>query len=67
LLAAFSPELTGTTDAWSLALTPRSNRIAKQLLGLQVGGDADAVRSIRIDLSENEWHRMEIIPEDTEQ
>jgi hypothetical protein len=67
LLAAFSPELTGTTDAWSLALRPRSNRIAKQLVGLQVGGDADAVRSIRIDLSEDEWHRMEIIPEDTEQ
>ena len=67
LLAAFSSALTGTTDAWYLALTPRSNRIARQLLGLQVGGDADAVTSIRIDLSGNEWHRMEIMPDDAEQ
>jgi hypothetical protein len=67
LLAAFSAELTGTTDAWSLALTPRSNRIAKQLVGLQVGGGADAVTSIRIDLSADEWHRIDIIPDDAEQ
>jgi hypothetical protein len=67
LLAAFSSALTGTTDAWYLALTPRSNRIARQLVGLQVGGDADAVTSIRIDLSDDEWHRMIIIPDDAEQ
>ena len=67
LLAAFSSDLSGSTEAWYLALTPRSNRIAKQLLGLQVGGDADAVTSIRIDLPGNEWHRMEIFPDDAEQ
>ena len=67
LLAAFSSDLTGTADAWTLALTPRSNRVARQLIGLQVGGDADAVTSIRIDLSGNEWHRMEIIPDEAEQ
>lgn len=67
LLAAFSSDLTGTTDAWNLLLTPRSNRIAKQLVGLQVGGDADAVTSIRIDLSGDEWHRMDIFRDDAEQ
>ncbi len=67
LLAAFSADLTGTADAWNLSLAPRSKRISKQLIGLKVSGNAEAVTSIRIDLSGQEWHRMEITPDDTEQ
>ena len=57
---AFRYELTGTESDWSLQLTPRSRRIARQLKGLTVKGDQDDVTSIRFELQGGEWHRMEI-------
>lgn len=61
LMAVFELELSGTLDDWSLRLLPRSNRIARQLLGLTVSGDATSVRSIRFDLKDGEWHQMDIV------
>lgn len=61
LSAIFFVELSGTDDDWFMLLTPRSKRIAKQLIRLQVTGDAEAVTSIRIELAGGEWHQMEII------
>ena len=56
----FRYELTGEDDAWSLQLTPKSRRAAKQLQSLTVTGDMEAVTSIRIDLAGGEQHLMEI-------
>lgn len=56
----FRYELTGEENAWSLQLTPRSRRVAKQLQSLTVTGDMEAVTSIRIDLAGGEQHLMEI-------
>ncbi len=56
----FRYELTGTDTDWSLQLTPRSRRIAKQLTGLTVKGNEDDVTSIRFELQGGEWHMMEI-------
>jgi hypothetical protein len=61
LMAVFEYELNGTADDWSLRLLPRSNRIARQLISLTVSGDATAVRSIRFDLKDGEWHQMDIV------
>lgn len=57
---AFRYELSGTETDWSLQLTPRSRRVARQLKGLTVKGDQDDVTSIRFELQGGEWHMMEI-------
>ena len=57
---AFRYELTGTEADWSLQLTPRSRRVARQLNGLTVKGDDNDVTSIRFELQGGEWHMMEI-------
>lgn len=59
----FSYELSGAESDWSLRLTPRSRRIAKQLESLTVTGDLQVVTSIRFELSGGEWHRMELLQE----
>jgi len=56
----FRYELTGTEAEWSLQLTPRSRRVAKQLKGLTVIGDQDDVTSIRFELQGGEWHMLEV-------
>jgi acylphosphatase len=56
----FRYELTGEDSAWSLQLTPKSRRAAKQLQSLTVTGDMEVVTSIRIDLAGGEHHLMEI-------
>lgn len=56
----FDYELTGAEDDWSLRLQPRSRRVARQLSALTVKGDAESVTTIRFDLSDGEWHLMEI-------
>lgn len=63
----FRYELTGTESDWSLHLTPRSRRIARQLKGLTVTGDQDDVSSIRFELQGGEWHRMEILYQPADQ
>jgi len=64
LVSVFNYELSGSTDAWSVHLTPISRRMGKQLTGLQVSGDDQSVTSIRIDLKNGEWHLMDILRND---
>ncbi len=67
LESVFTYELSGTNEAWSVQLTPISRRIAKQLTGLRVKGDDQAVTNIRITLKGGEWHDMDILRNDNEQ
>lgn len=66
LESAFDHELSGTDTDWTLQLSPRSRRVARQLKSLRVTGDGESVTSIRFDLKGDEWHMMEIqkIPSD---
>ncbi|MDH3620198.1 MAG: hypothetical protein OES93_15050 [Gammaproteobacteria bacterium] len=63
----FVHELSGTESDWSMRLTPRSKRVARQLTALTVTGGGDAVTGIRFDLGNGEWHQMELLPDPTEQ
>lgn len=56
----FHSELRGAESGWSLQLTPRSKRIARQLHRLTVTGNSESIMSIRFDLKDGEWHEMEI-------
>ena len=64
LESVFNYTLSGSSDAWSVHLTPISRRMGKQLTSLQVNGDDQAVTSIRIDLKNGEWHLMDILHDD---
>ena len=66
LESVFHYELSGTTDSWSVQLTPASRRIAKQLTSLQVTGDDESAMSIRFDLSDGEWHQLNILRDEPE-
>lgn len=57
----FDHELTSADAVWSVALTPTSRRIARHLKGLRVTGDERSLMSIRVELRDGEWHRMEIL------
>ena len=59
----FSHEISGSSDAWVVQLTPLSRKLARQLEGIRIDGNATAVTSIRIDLGDDEWQRMEILSE----
>jgi hypothetical protein len=67
LESIFDYELSGTSDAWSVRLTPISRRIAKQLKSLQIKGDDQALSSIRVDLETGEWHVIHILSGDNKQ
>jgi hypothetical protein len=67
LAAVFQHELSGEAGNWSLQLTPRSKRVARQLSSLTVTGDAEAVNAIRFELGDGEWHAMEIQHTDSSQ
>lgn len=67
LESEFDYELSGTADSWSVQLTPTSRRIAKQLTGLHVIGDGESAMSIRFDLSDGEWHQLNILRDEPEQ
>lgn len=62
----FTHELSGSASDWTLRLTPRSKRTAKQLTALTVTG-GERVTSIRFDLGDGEWHLMELLPAAVEQ
>jgi hypothetical protein len=61
----FKYELSGTEESWSLHLVPRSKRVAAQMSGMLVKGDACAIHSIRIDIREGEWSLLEILDTET--
>lgn len=61
LESIFDYELSGTSDEWSVRLTPISRRIAKHLSSLQIKGGDQALSSIRVDLEAGEWHVIHIL------
>jgi len=61
LVSVFQYELSGTSNSWSLRLEPLSRSVSRHLTRLLVTGDNKSVTSIRFELSEGEWHLMEII------
>jgi outer membrane lipoprotein carrier protein LolA len=67
LESVFDHELSGSNDAWSIRLTPVSQRMRKQLANLRVDGDGMSATSIRFELNDGEWHRMVIIRDASEQ
>lgn len=52
----------GTADDWTLSLQPRARRLAKHLNGMRVEGTNGTIESIRIDLDDEEWHYIRILP-----
>lgn len=60
LLTVFDYKLSGDVADWSLNLAPKSKRVARQLKGILVRGNAEAVTSIRFELHRGEHHTMEI-------
>jgi hypothetical protein len=63
LESIFRYTISGTSDNWSLDLTPRSRQVLRHLNGLTVVGDESSVISIGFDLNDGEWHRLEIRPD----
>ena len=66
LESVFALQIAGESASWSVRMTPTSRRIARRLEGLQVDGDASSVTSIRINLTDGEWHLMEILRDEPE-
>jgi hypothetical protein len=56
----FTWTLAGDAGDWSLHLVPRSRRVAKYLASITVTGDVATIRTIRTDLSDDEWQLMTI-------
>jgi hypothetical protein len=52
----------GTADDWTLSLEPRVKRLAKHLAGMRVEGANGIIENIRIDLDDEEWHLIRILP-----
>jgi len=57
----FEVALTGDEANWRIDLVPRSGRLAKQLQGMTVAGAGDRVQSIRFELADGEWQRLELL------
>ena len=60
---SFSHELSGSNEAWTLRMTPESRAVARRITALTVTGNESSVATIRIDLPEDEWHLMSILPD----
>lgn len=60
----FDVSLSGDNTDWRIDLVPRSDRLAKQLQGMSVAGAGDLVRSIRFELADGEWQRLELLHEE---
>lgn len=67
LESVFHYTMDGSSDDWSLQLTPRSRQISRHLLGLTVVGDESSIISIRFDLQDGEWHLLEILRDEPQQ
>lgn len=52
----------GTSADWTLILEPRAARLARHLAGMRVEGAGGTIESIRIDLDDEEWHYMQLLP-----
>jgi hypothetical protein len=60
LEASFQCAVSGSADAWSLRMTPQAKAVAKRLSSIEVTGNEQTVKSIRISLPNDEWHQMQI-------
>lgn len=60
----FEVALAGDDRDWRIELVPRSGRLARQLQGMSVAGAGDLVRSIRFELADGEWQRLELLHEE---
>lgn len=59
--AGFTFDIEGTDAAWSVQLTPISQRIRKQISNLEIMANDQSIETIRINLQDGEWHLMTII------
>jgi hypothetical protein len=57
----FSHKVSGTREAWVVELTPLSKKLARQLEGMRIDGNESRVTSIRVDLADDEWQRMDFL------
>ena len=55
----FEATISGSVEDWRIELRPRDRRLARQLLKMDVTGDAH-VRSIRFEMPDDEWQLLEI-------
>lgn len=62
LKESFHYRTEGTSADWTLILEPRAARLARYLAGMRVEGAGGTIESIRIDLDEEEWHDMQLLP-----
>ena len=60
----FDVSLSGDDTDWRIDLVPRSGRLARQLQGMSVAGAGDLVHSIRFELADGEWQRLELLHEE---
>jgi hypothetical protein len=64
LEALFEVELSGTLDSWRLRLVPASGSLGRQLELLTVSGGPSHIEQIRFDMTNGEWQRLEIVPDE---
>jgi len=60
LETVFDYEVSGELSDWTIDLQPKSRRIREHLSSLRLSGDDTGISKIFIDLSDGEWHIMNI-------
>lgn len=61
LTTLFRYEMSGTSSAWTIRMEPISRHISAHLAAMLVKGDADSIKSIRMELEDGEWSLMELL------
>lgn len=61
LESLFVCTLSGTAGAWAMHLSPRVREVSRRLGSLYVTGNRSSVTSIRVNLQDDEWYRLEIL------
>jgi hypothetical protein len=59
---AFELQFTGTLDHWKLNLTPRAAQISATLTHIELEGERDAVREVRVEQRDGDHSSMHITP-----
>ena len=63
LETVFDCQISGDASEWTIDLQPKSRRVSKHLSSLRLSGDDAGVNKILINLSDGEWHVMNILHE----
>lgn len=63
LETVFDCQISGDASEWTIDLQPKSRRVSKHLSSLRLSGDDAGVNEILINLSDGEWHVMNILHE----